>query len=277
MIGDQIKKYRIKKGITQEELGDMIGVTTQAVSKWERGGSPDAEILPKIAGALGITINMLYEQEQISSLEDAIIDELVEMGRKEGFSRLFSLVWKTTLGFSGLDAEKKGFADDGRAPGELRKKNGYHYYARASFDEGMINAKMDSDFNYCFFMPEPEKGYADCFSDKKVLSETFSVLAEEDVLRILFYMYTRINLPVSLSQIAANVCLDVRRTEELMDKLCGINLACCTPIETKNGQMKSYTYYNETVVIPMLCSAKEVRDNKVIHWGIWFDRNIPLF
>ncbi len=277
MIGKQIKKYRTKKGLSQEELGRVVGVTTQAVSKWERGGVPDAELLPKIAGALGITINMLYEQDQIRSLEDALTDEIVEMGLRDGFSRLFSFVWKTTLGFSGLDDAKKGFADDGRAPGELREKNGYHYYARASFDDGMINAKMDTDIGYCFFMPEPENGYAQFFADREQLSETFSVLAEKDALTILFYMYTRINLPVSLSQIAANVNLDVKRTEELMEKLCRINLACCMPIETANGEMKSYTYYNETVVIPMLCSAKELLDKKVIHWGIWFDRNIPLF
>ncbi len=277
MIGEQIKKYRFKKGITQEELGGMIGVTTQAVSKWERGGSPDAELLPNIASALGITINMLYDQTQVSSLEDALIEEIVQRGRKEGFADLLSFVWKAALGLSGLDSVKKGFVDDGRAPGELREKNGYHYYARASFDEGMINAKMDSDFSYCFFMPEPENGYAEYFADKKQLSQTFSVLAENDVLDILFYMYTRINLPVSLSQIAASVRLDVGRTEELMEKLCSIKLACCTPIETENGKIKTYTYYNETVVIPMLCSAKEVRDSKVIHWGVWFDRNFPLF
>lgn len=277
MIGDQIKRYRMKKGMTQEELGDMVGVTTQAVSKWERGGSPDAELLPKIASALGITINMLYEQELMRSLEDELIDEMVQRGHREGFERLFSLVWKAALGFSGLDSAKKGFVDDGRAPGELREKNGYHYYARASFDDGMINAKMDTDFRYCFFMPEPEKGYAACFTDQKELSETFSVLAEEDVLKILFYMYTRINLPVSLSQIAAHVGLDMKRTEALMEQLCRIHLACCTPIETENGAINTYTYYNETVVIPMLCSAKEVRDSKVIHWGVWFDRNIPLF
>lgn len=277
MIGNQIKKYRMQKGLTQEDLGNMVGVTTQAVSKWERGGSPDAELLPKIANALGITINMLYEQTQVCSLEDSLVDEIVGMGRREGFDKLFSFVWKTTLGFSGLDSAKKGFADDGRAPGELREKNGYHYYARASFDDGMINAKMDSDFRYCFFMPEPENGYAEYFADNEKIAETFSVLAEKDVLRILFYMYTRINLPVSLSQIAANVDIDIGRTEELMERLCNINLACCMPIETENGEMKSYTYYNETVMLPMLCSAKEVRDKKVMHWGIWFDRNIPLF
>lgn len=46
IIGQQIKKYRMENGLTQEQVGRMIGVTTQAVSKWERGSTPDAEILP---------------------------------------------------------------------------------------------------------------------------------------------------------------------------------------------------------------------------------------
>ena len=34
VIGEQIKKIRTEKGITQEQLGELIGVTTQAVSRW---------------------------------------------------------------------------------------------------------------------------------------------------------------------------------------------------------------------------------------------------
>lgn len=60
VIGEQIKKYRIKLGYTQEQLGQMIGVTTQAVSKWERGGLPDTDILPRIAHSLGISIDALF-------------------------------------------------------------------------------------------------------------------------------------------------------------------------------------------------------------------------
>ncbi len=63
VIGEQIKKYRTDKGITQEELGRTVGVTTQAVSKWERGGVPDAETIPLIAGALGVTTDMLFGRD----------------------------------------------------------------------------------------------------------------------------------------------------------------------------------------------------------------------
>ena len=47
-------------GYTQEKLGQLIGVTSQAVSKWERGSVPDAELIPLIAQSLGISIDNLY-------------------------------------------------------------------------------------------------------------------------------------------------------------------------------------------------------------------------
>lgn len=49
MIGKQIAAMRKEKGIRQEELAVFAGVSTQAVSKWENGGVPDTELIPKIA------------------------------------------------------------------------------------------------------------------------------------------------------------------------------------------------------------------------------------
>lgn len=60
-ISENIAKYRKQKGFTQEQLGELLGVTNQAVSKWESGVSmPDVMLLPKIAEVLGITLNRLY-------------------------------------------------------------------------------------------------------------------------------------------------------------------------------------------------------------------------
>ena len=47
MIGRQIASMRKEKGIKQEELANYVGVSTQAVSKWENGGVPDTELYPK--------------------------------------------------------------------------------------------------------------------------------------------------------------------------------------------------------------------------------------
>ena len=60
-IGKNIAKYRKAKGLTQEELGEKLGVTNQAVSKWESEISmPDVMLLPEIAAALHITLDHLY-------------------------------------------------------------------------------------------------------------------------------------------------------------------------------------------------------------------------
>ena len=58
-IAENIAKYRKAMGFTQEQLGEMLGVTNQAVSKWESAVSmPDVMLLPKIADALGITLEV---------------------------------------------------------------------------------------------------------------------------------------------------------------------------------------------------------------------------
>ena len=74
-IGKNIAKYRKSKGLTQEELGAKLGVTNQAVSKWESEVSmPDVMLLPEITNALNITLDDLYgivkEPEKVSVSAD---------------------------------------------------------------------------------------------------------------------------------------------------------------------------------------------------------------
>ena len=275
MIGEQIKKFRLKKGLTQEELGRLVGVTTQAVSKWERGGVPDAEIVPNIAEALEVTTDTLFGRKNLQCIEDMALDEILSVNREEGFKKAFQILWSMSIGLSKLGSIKESFSFN--ALDNLKNNDGYHYYSRMSFDEGTIDAKLDSDNKYFFIMPEPDEGYAKMFENIDELSETLSILGNKDILKILFYMYSRKNTPVSLSLIASKTKTDITKTEKLMDKLCKCGLAECGVIETENGELKAYTFRNETIVLPLLCFAKEMRDEKVINWGVWFERNKPLF
>lgn len=60
ILGEMIAKYRKEARLTQEELGKMVGVSTQAVSRWECGGTPDVELLPVIADCLHVSIDALF-------------------------------------------------------------------------------------------------------------------------------------------------------------------------------------------------------------------------
>ena len=59
-----LKELRKQKGIKQEDIAEAVGVSPQAVSKWESGGMPDAALLPRIADNLGVTIDALFGREE---------------------------------------------------------------------------------------------------------------------------------------------------------------------------------------------------------------------
>lgn len=59
-VGEQIAVLRKGKGLTQSELGERVGVSFQAVSKWERGETlPDITILPDLAKILETTVDYI--------------------------------------------------------------------------------------------------------------------------------------------------------------------------------------------------------------------------
>jgi transcriptional regulator with XRE-family HTH domain len=69
-IGNNIAVLRKKKGITQEELANELGVSAQAVSKWENNSScPDVSLLTKIADYFGVSVDALLRTQ-----EDDIVD-----------------------------------------------------------------------------------------------------------------------------------------------------------------------------------------------------------
>ncbi len=100
-LSEQIKTLRTQRGITQAGLAEALGVTGQAVSKWERGISlPDIALLPQIAAFFGVTIDRLFalsDEQVMERIQNMLWDErifdpaqvaadrafLLEKGRRE--------------------------------------------------------------------------------------------------------------------------------------------------------------------------------------------------
>jgi len=67
-FGENIRKLRTEHGLTQEKLAEFLGVSFQAVSKWERGDSvPDIFMLPIIASFFGVTTDYLLQYDRMES------------------------------------------------------------------------------------------------------------------------------------------------------------------------------------------------------------------
>ena len=60
-IGANIRRLRLARSMTQEQLAQKLNLTPQAVSKWENGaGMPDIQLLPELSVLLGATIDELF-------------------------------------------------------------------------------------------------------------------------------------------------------------------------------------------------------------------------
>lgn len=67
-IGERIRRRRRKLGLTQNALAELLRVSPQAVSKWERGkNAPDITLLPTLAKALGLSIDSLLGNDTRTS------------------------------------------------------------------------------------------------------------------------------------------------------------------------------------------------------------------
>ena len=71
MFGDNLKKYRRRKGFSQSKLADKLFVTRQCVSKWEKGVTePDLETLNKISELLNVSLDELIKDDCVAAPEN---------------------------------------------------------------------------------------------------------------------------------------------------------------------------------------------------------------
>ena len=75
-LGNKIKQLRQKSGLTQNQLASALGVTAQAISKWENSVTmPDITLLPQIAIEFGISIDELFDltlEQKLDRIEKSI-------------------------------------------------------------------------------------------------------------------------------------------------------------------------------------------------------------
>ena len=153
LFASNLQSLRKQKGVTQEQLASYLGVSPQAVSKWENGSYPEGDLLPKISEYFGVSISYLYGQETgKKSFEQMVLDELYALHVKEGeeqgslhkeyFEKLLNMVWAGQIACW---------------------KNNKYYYNRGIPEKGVRTASVISDdAGFAYFNLNPEKQYYSC-------------------------------------------------------------------------------------------------------------------
>lgn len=106
-INEIIRKKRMEKGYTQEQMASFLGVSAPAVNKWEKAISyPDITLLPSLARLLDTDLNTLLSFQADPTQEEIqhFLDELVSAANTDGFDRAFHMAFEKLHEYPSCDA-----------------------------------------------------------------------------------------------------------------------------------------------------------------------------
>ena len=145
-IGQNIAKLRKEKGIKQEELANVLNISAQAVSKWEKGGTPDIEHIPAIADYFGVTTDEIFGRGKVngSELAQAITAAIHAEKQENRVEKAFEICSMTEAGLFG-------------AIGPLTSDNcdsDQEKYSRTLTDYGFTDMGIGNRIRYFLAVPE---------------------------------------------------------------------------------------------------------------------------
>ena len=179
-IGDKIRELRRRDDRRQEDLANALGVTCQAVSRWESDtGYPDMELIPAIANYFGITIDELfgYESDRDAKI-DAIIARVDAYGIKsrgddEWVDECLSILREGLAEFPRSEKLMLALADTLSEAGWRRHKEWLYYddegYICHNYDVHKKNEYWSESVKLCEYLCDNAK-------DSAVMTKAVSIL-----------------------------------------------------------------------------------------------------
>ena len=253
MLSERIAALRKERGLTQEQLGKMVGVSYQAVGKWEKGGAPDVELLPILSRQLGVTVDALFglESGEQVDVEDAVGRWLRGFPNAERMGQFCRLVWASVKYFlpDGLSLPEMGYletcqpdlGDDDRL-----------MLSQCWGGDGILLDIHAEDLSFVTLWPKPEKGYAQWFAPKSEYRRLFALLARPGCLELLEYLHSRKLSYFSPIVAAKHLKMPRETAEELLDALAERSILRSVNLEVEDGEVKAYRVAEPLKLVPFL-------------------------
>ncbi len=259
MIGEQITQYRKALNMTQEELGKAVGVSTQAVSRWENGGAPDVALLPAIADKLGVTIDVLFGREggQRLDIHETVAQWLAGVPIKERFDQLCRLNW-TAL--KNMIAGKGKFPDISYLENcEMRNEEPDRAdlaTAQVWLEGGFMLDVHAENMSFSSIWPKPEKGYEAYFASMDQYRTLFAVLSRPGCLELLEYLNSQTSRLYVPEALAAALRMPLQEVETILQELLALHVMHKKELQLTDGLTTAYTLFQGTTLVPFLYMAR---------------------
>lgn len=155
-ISEKICEFRKARSLTQEQLGAKLGVSNQAVSKWEKGESmPDIMLLPQLCEILGVTSDALLEVPS-SVKKESCMENLAVYAKEAGECKA---AFEAVQACSCVSSDHKGSAQMSNDGIRINNTRGY---ALAISGKEMLSEIQNTDYDTI-------KRLCELLSDEKII------------------------------------------------------------------------------------------------------------
>ena len=255
MIGKQIASLRKEKGIKQEELAKYVCVSTQAVSKWENGGVPDIELLPKIADFFSISIDSLFGRNitDYSDLNKALCKKIIDTPPEQRFKLTLNYCWdmqRATFGSISNDGSIEDF----------EKKLGKHEqtYSSIMSNHGFTRMGIANKLQYYLLVPEIQNTDIAFFEGVDYIT-FFKAFSDKDVFDACIFLNKReSNKAFTENLFIKNLKIESDKAKQIIDVLKKYDLVYETQIEMDDETQIVYNFRPTPSFIAFLIFAKEM-------------------
>lgn len=184
-LSKNIKRLRQAKGMTQEQLAGILGVSAQAVSKWETSDTyPDGALLSPLADALEASLDQLFGRTETSVPDIAArIWELIGQTPEEDQLHLLrALGWQMEKGlFNTLSP-----AEPGHSPEELI--SGKRSYILSEYGFTQISHGEAPFFSV---FEEPKDGFGAVLGDGEEIRRIFAAASRPETMRAILFIHSK--------------------------------------------------------------------------------------
>ena len=270
-LSERIAALRKERGLTQEQLGNLVGVSSQAVSKWEKGGTPDVELLPVLSRQLGVTIDALFGMEagEQEAVEDAVGRWLRGFPVKERMDQFCRLVWESIEYFVPEDLVLPGMSYPASCKIDAGDGIVQLFLTQVMEESGMLLDVHADDLSFVTLWPKPAGGWAQWLAPMEDYRKLFAVLAKPGCLELLGCLYRRNANWFAPGVVVKELNMPKEAAVELLEALTEREILDSMELELEDGKATVYRVAEPLKMIPFLLLGRVLmqHDSNLMRFG----------
>lgn len=253
-LSENIKKFRLEKNLTQEQLAAKLCISAQAVSKWETSDTyPDGTLLLPLARELGVSLDELFGNKSASmpDISRQIIALIRETDPDRRFPLAWDICWQIERGLFNCCME----IDTRYAPDEAKNQHNDSYILS---DNGFTMVSNGSEPFFAVF-PQPKEGFEDFLADKEALQNIFAALSHDDTVNALMWLYCRPENYIFESAVLARDCgIHGEQTDRVMEELSLLKVVSKQELTVNNQKRTLFRSHPRHILIALFSIARKI-------------------